>query len=369
VRRASEAERARLAERFLDLCRIPSPSGQEKAVAARIERELASMGLAVERDAAGNVRARVGVERAERSILLCAHMDTVEVAGQIEPVEVEGGWENAHDGILGADNKAAVAVMLAVARRVSVEGAPVGVELVFTVEGETGLRGAQAIEPERLASAFGYVFDHASPIGEVIVAAPTAFTFAAEFHGRAAHAGLQPEQGHNAILAAARAVAAMPLGRVDEQTAANVSLVRGGGTSSAVVAERCVVRGEACSLDPQRIEEQVAAVIDAIHDAASATECDVDIETEKRFDGYRQRPSAPAVVAAEAALRACGYAPTRRESLGGSDANALIAQGFACVNLANGTERSHRPDERVSVAALEGMLDVALVLLEEAAAV
>ncbi len=132
--------------------------------------------------------------------------------------------------------------------------------------------------------------------------------------------------------------------------------------------ERARILAEARSLDPSRVEDVVALMIDAIQDGAAAAECDVDVTTERMFAGYRQRPSAPVVAVAEGALRACGYEPVRIASGGGSDANAFEAAGFPCVNLANGTERVHEPAERVSVAALEGMLDVAFALLDEAAA-
>jgi tripeptide aminopeptidase len=133
------------------------------------------------------------------------------------------------------------------------------------------------------------------------------------------------------------------------------------------VPERCRVEAEARSLDADRVEQVVAQMIDAVYDGAAGAECDVDLVSEKLMDGYRQKGTAPAIVAAEAALRACGYEPTRIVTGGGSDANALAARGFPCVNLANGTESPHEPTERVSVAALEGMLDVCLALLDEAA--
>jgi tripeptide aminopeptidase len=113
----------------------------------------------------------------------------------------------------------------------------------------------------------------------------------------------------------------------------------------------------------------VARMVDALHDGAAGAECDVDVISEKLFTGFRVRPGAPELAAAEAALRSRGYEPRRIQTGGGSDANALQAAGFPCLNLANGTERNHEPTERVSVAALEGMLDVALALLDEAAAV
>jgi tripeptide aminopeptidase len=366
VRPASEAERARLATTFTDLCRIPSPSGEEAACAERVTSELRAMGLAVEADEAGNLLARVS-GRGERTILLCAHLDTVPALAPIEPVLVDDGWENAHDGILGADNKAAVAMLLAIARRCSVEGSPVGLELLFTVGEEVGLQGAKRFEAGRLSADFGYVFDHATPIGEIVTASPTLYRIEAEFHGKSAHAGIRPESGHSAILAAAHAATAMPHGRIDHQTTANVGYLHGGVESTNVVPERARVLAEVRSVDADRAEETLAAVIDALHDGASHGECDVDVITEKQVVGYRQRPSSPAVVAAEAALRAHGYEPRRIATGGASDANVFEAAGLPCVNVANGTEHNHEPTERVSVAALESMLDVAFSLLEEAA--
>ena len=375
MRPASEAEKARLNETFAELCRIPSPFGDERAVADEVTARLRAMGLEVSEDdaagpaeaGAGNLLARIP-GRSERSVLLCAHLDTVEQTAPIEPVVVDGGWENEHDGILGADNKAALAVMLEVARRATVEGSPVGIELLFTVAEENGLRGAAHFDAAQLRSEFGYVFDHATPIGEVVTASPSYYRVGAEFHGRAAHAGIRPEEGRSAILALARAVSAMPQGRIDPETTANVGSVSGGVGSTNVVAERARLLAEARSIDPDKAESTVSRMIDAINDAAASAECDVDITMHRLFAGYRQKPSSPAVAVAEAALRGCGYEPKRIATGGGSDANALELSGFPCVNLANGTERNHEPTERVSLAALEGMLDVALALLDEAAA-
>ncbi len=367
MRPASEAEKARLNDTFAALCAIPSPFGHEQEIAAHVTRELEAMGLAVDADARGNLLTRIR-GRGDRVVLLCAHLDTVDVHDAIEPVIVDGAWENARDTILGADNKAAVAVFLEVARRASVEGSPVGIELLLTVEEENALAGAKAFDASVLRADFGYVLDHATPIGEVVVASPTYYRLTADFHGRAAHAGIRPEAGRSAILAAVHAIAAMPHGRLDEQTTANVGSIDGGVGTTNVVPDRCRVMAEARSLDTDRVETVVAQLIDAVHDGAAHAECDVDVVCEKLFEGYRQKATAPAVVAAEAALRACGYEPQRIATGGASDANALAVQGVECVNLANGTEHNHEPTERVSVVALEGMLDVCLALLDEAAA-
>ena len=383
-----ELERRYLHGTFAELCRIESPSGRERACAERVTAELRALDIAVDEDDAGprvgsdcgNLLAfvptagRAGASAAgeaggsRRSLLLCAHLDTVPLQAPVEPVLVDGGWENANDGILGADNKAAVAVLLALARHVSREGAPVDVELLFTVGEEIALAGSNAFDASRLRSDFGYVFDHASPIGEVVIDSPTHFRIQAAFRGAAAHAGIRPEEGRSAILAAARAIASMPLGRLDSETTVNVGTIAGGSAIN-VVAEHCALTMETRALGDERAESVVAEIVERLNEAANLPDCDcdVDVSVERTFSGYRLSASSEPVRVAEQALRACGHEPVRIASGGGSDANALIAQGFATVNMANGTERNHEPGERVSETALDEMLDVALALLDEAA--
>ena len=137
-----------------------------------------------------------------------------------------------------------------------------------------------------------------------------------------------------------------------------------------VVPERCELVAEVRSLRDERAEEMVAAVVARLHDAANLPECecDVDVSVARTFAGYRLPASARAVRAAERALLACGHEPTRVTSGGASDANVFVARGLQTANLANATERNHEPGERVSVRALEDMLEVALALLDELAA-
>jgi tripeptide aminopeptidase len=320
----------------------------------------------------GNLLARVPAAGASAgdapSMLLCAHLDTVPLEAPVDPVLREGVWENENEGILGADNKAAVVVLLALARELHATGSPVELELLFTVGEERSLAGASVFDVGQLRSSFGFVFDHASPIGEVIVRSPSHFRFEARFRGAAAHAGIRPEDGRSAVVAAARAIAALPAGRVDEQTTINVASVEGGGAIN-VVPDACAFIGEVRSFEEQRGEALVAEIVERIHDAANRPDCDVDVDVsvQRTFSGYRQPPRGRALTVAEEALRACGREPERIASGGGSDANALIAAGFDCVNLANGTRHPHEPGETVSDDALAEMLEVALALVEQSA--
>jgi tripeptide aminopeptidase len=371
---AGPLERSRLEDTFVALCEIESPSGSEGEAARYVRSSLEALGLTVSEDATaaetgaacGNLHARIPGPAGARTVMLCAHVDTVPLADRVEVELVDGVFRNRREAILGADNKAAVAVLLEIANDCIAAPPPAGLELIFTTSEEIGLRGAHAFDVSRLEAEFGYAFDHASPIGELILAAPTYYRVIGEFLGRAAHSGLRPEEGRNAIVAAAQAIAAMKLGRIDEETTANVGVIEG-GTATNVVAERCRVEAEFRSLDDTKASDGMREMVDTLTWAASATETDVDVTVQEEFRAYRIPPADPVVTVAEAALRDCGIEPVHRVTGGGSDANAFAAKGFRCLNVANGTEANHTPDERVSAWALDKMLEVTRRILVRAA--
>ena len=364
ARRADEVERRRLNDLFVELCGIESPSGREAPCSARVRAELYGLGLAVESDGAGNVFARIA-GASDTALMLCAHLDTVALQAPVEPVLVENGWENANEGILGADNKAAVAMLLALAHRCAAEPPPIGLELLFTVSEEVGLVGAQAFDAGRLRSAFGYVFDHATPIGEIVLAGPTYYRLEAAFHGAAAHAGIRPEQGRSAIAAAAQAVAAMRLGRLDEETTANVGQIEG-GTARNVVPEHCRFTAEARSHDERKLADVIEEMLETVTFAAGVAECEVETQLGASARGYRFRRDDVPVRLAAAALERGGREPSYILSGGGADANVFNERGLQCLNLANGMADIHTPDERIALADLDLMVDVTLALVEAA---
>jgi tripeptide aminopeptidase len=366
---------SRVVDLFLELCAIPSPPGQERAVADRITRELDAIGLEWDEDGcgpaigstAGNVLCRLpGNVGGGVPIFLCAHFDTVPLDGDLEPVLDDGTVRNAGGTILGADDKSALAVMVEAARRIVEEGRPhAGVELLFTPMEEIGLVGASAFDATRLQARVGYVYDQAAPIGDVVVGSPTAQELELAFVGRAAHAGMYPEEGRSAILAAARAIVDMPLGRIDEVTSANVGLVRGGSARN-VVPERCSLEVEVRSHDEERVTEVVQQIVDAAAFAASLSECSLESRVEQKYRGYRFRDDDIPVRLAVEALAQAGYTARLGLSGGAADANVFNARGLQCVNLANGMTDIHTPDERIAIEDLERMVDVTLALVDAA---
>jgi tripeptide aminopeptidase len=361
---------------FVELAALPSPPGEERPVADVVTRYLRDLGLTVEEDDAG---AHVGSTmgnlfcRLEPSgngggtpLFFCAHLDTVPAEGPLQPVIEDGFVRNAGGTILGADNKAAVAAMLAGARRVLAENRPhPGIELLFTPKEEVGLLGAAAFDQHRLRARIGFVYDQAAPIGDVILGAPHSQALEVRFHGRAAHAGMYPEEGRSAIAAAARAIADLRLGRLDEETTANIGLIQGGSATN-IVPEWCTLSAEARSHEERKLRDLVQEMVDAFAFAASLEDCEVETQVSKSYRGYRFKRDDAVVRIAHAALERAGYSPRYGLSGGAADANVFNERGLACLNLANGMQDIHTPDERIRVEDLEAMVGVTLALVDVA---
>jgi len=364
-------------ELFTELAVIPSPPGEERAVADTVAAYLRDCALDVDEDeagaavgsTAGNLYSRLEPTVEGTPLFFCAHLDTVPPAGPLEPVVGEDGIvRNAGGTILGADDKAAVAAILEATRRLLSENRPhAGVELLFTPKEEVGLLGAYAFDHRRLHARHGFVYDQAAPIGDVILGAPHSRAIEVRLTGRASHSGMYPEEGRNAIAAAARAIADLRLGRVDDDSTANVGMISG-GTAPNIVAEHCQFSAEARSHDERKLDELVHEIVDACTFAAQLSDCRVDIQMRKSYRGYRFGRDDEIVRLAAAGLRRKGYEPRYGLSGGAADANVFNERGLQCLNLANGMADIHTSDERIAVSDLEEMVDVTLALVDAAVA-
>ncbi len=363
----------RVAALMAELCAIPSPSRQEQRVAGAVRDILRDLGASVTEDDAaqaipagcGNIVARFPATAPGRPVALCAHLDTVPNHGPIDVVVQDGFLTNAHDDILGGDNKAAVAAIIEAARRVQEEDLPhPGLELIFTPCEEIGLRGAAHLDPSQITAETVFVFDHTGPIGGIVTQAPSLRKIHATFVGRTAHAGIQPEKGRSAIIAASRAIARMSLGRIDDGTTANIGTITG-GTATNVIAERCEITAEARSLDDAVLSQQIMDMLDALTWAATETEVDLETRVVTEFTGYRLPANDRGLSLARKALAACGLTPHDVTTGGGADTNAFRANGLASVNLCNDMVDVHTGSERIAVESVERTVDVALALIAE----
>jgi tripeptide aminopeptidase len=176
---------------------------------------------------------------------------------------------------------------------------------------------------------------------------------------------MYPEEGRSAIAAAAKAVADLRLGRIDDESSANVGVISG-GTARNIVPEWCGFEAEVRSHDGARAAELVQEVLDACTFAAAGEDCELETQVEETYRGYRLRRDDEVVRLAIAALAATGLEARFALTGGGADANVFNERGLPCLNLANGMVDIHTPEERIAVVDLERMVDVTLALVDAA---
>jgi len=369
-------DRQRLLERFFHLVRIASPTGDERAVADDVARDLARLGFSVEEDdVAAKIDGNTGnlfaflpaTAPGAPRLMLSAHLDTVEPAAGIEPVLREGVITSAGDTILGADCKSGLAAILEAVTALVESGAPHGdVQLVLTVAEEGGVNGSKNLDPSRLRADLGFVFDTDGPPGKAVVSAPGKDRIDVTIHGRKAHAGICPEEGVNAIMAAAKALAGLPMGRIDAQTTANVGCIRG-GQSVNVVPDAVFFRLETRSRDKRALDDLTESIRQSIDRAATSCMARAEIWITREYAPYTLSELAPQLALVSRAMADVGVEPRFAATGGGSDANFFNAYGLPTVVLSNGMTKPHTLEESLREEDLYKTAELALALILAAA--
>ncbi len=372
----SRINRDRLADTFRQLVLMDSPSREEGAVADWIKRTLKEeIGAEVIEDQSrgqtgsesGNIIARIPGAEKVVPLFFNAHMDTVEPGRGIKIIFKDGIFQSDGTTVLGADDKAAIAILIETARLLKEHRVSHGpIEFLFTVCEEIGLLGAKLLDPALLEAKAGYALDSSDP--EVLInQAPCAIRFKVRVVGKAAHAGLHPELGINAIQVAARALAEIPLGRIDEYTTANVGLIHGGKATN-IVPEEVELEGEVRSHNPEKLKEVQDQILETFHrialDFKLMENPGLPLIKTKIIDDYPLMSVSevhPLITTAAKAAKGLGRNLRLDMTGGGSDANIFNAKGLATVVMGIGMQNVHTTSEHIS---LDDMVDAAELVLE-----
>jgi tripeptide aminopeptidase len=346
----------RIKDNFLELVKLNSPSGKERIVANWLRDKFAQLGLEVEEDNTrhktgsntGNIIVRMPGKEAQPTLLLAAHMDVVAEMENAKVIFEDGIFRTDGNTILGADDKAGIVALLEVAtvlREEELEHFPL--ELVFTVCEEIGLMGAKALEKEILQSQLGFIFDSSEPFGCIINQAPSKDRLYYRIVGKAAHAGVCPEEGINAIQIASSAIAKIPQGRIDSKTTCNIGKIVGGGATN-IVPDKVEVWGEVRSLDKDAFLAQNALVDECFQQAARDLGGKVDRERTHLYPGFFVSPDSEVVKRGLDALERIGIHGEIASTGGGSDANILNAIGIPAINMGLGAKNPHSRSESIA---------------------
>ncbi len=354
----------RLKDTFIHLASIESPSRKEGKIAHEVSRIFSQLDAQVSQDAStdqtgsevGNLIIRVSGTKKAEPVFFNAHLDTVMPCSGIKVLFRDGVFRSDGKTILGADDKAAVAILIEVIQVLRDHGIEHGpVELVLTVCEEIGLLGAKAFDPENIRARCGYALDSIDP--EVLIhQAPCATRFNVTVKGRAAHAGINPEEGINAILVASQALANLPSGRIDPDTTANIGIIKGGKATN-IVPDEVEIQGEVRSHQEERLRQVQDQILSAFHKVAMKHRprdpitkgCELLplVQTQVYDDYPLMSVSAehPVVTKALSAAKELGRQLRLERTGGGSDANVFNGKGLATVIMGIGMQKVHTTEE------------------------
>lgn len=338
----------RLVNTFLELVKIDSPSGEEKKVAEYVADKLKIIGGKVESDSFGNIICKfdgVGVP-----IMLNSHLDTVEPGRKIKPHVI--GNKILSDGttILGGDDKAGVAIILEALTSLKedkTKHAPI--EAVFTVGEEEGLLGALNLDYAKIQSKRGITFDGDYNVANITTSAPGYGRVDATITGRSAHAGFEPEKGISAIKIAAEIIMQLKVGRIDEETTANIGMIQG-GTARNAVPESAHLKAEIRSRSPEKLSLHTQHFEKVFENARiQYPEAKIELDIHNEFDPYHFDENHKVIEAAVRILKSMGLKPLLAPSGGGSDVNIFHKQGIETICVGAGYYEPHTTREYVAI--------------------
>lgn len=374
--RMGSINKERLLEEFLELVQVDSETTQEEKIAEVLKEKFESLGLEVLEDDAKSITGHgannlicnlKGTKEGADTIYFTSHMDTVVPGNGVKPSVEDGYVVTNGSTILGADDKAGLAAILEAIRSIKENDVDHGdLQFIITVGEESGLVGAKALDSSLLKAKFGYALDSDGKVGNIIVAAPTQAKLNAVVKGKTAHAGVAPEKGISAITLASKAIAKMPLGRIDDETTANIGRFEGGQKTN-IVCDHVEILAEARSLVPEKMEDQVEKMKKAFYETAEEMGGEVELDVEVMYPGFKQKAGDEVVEVARSAAKKIGRDSELLTSGGGSDANIIAGYGIPTVNLAVGYEDIHTTNERMPVAELEKVAELVTAIIKEVA--
>ncbi len=348
--------RERMTETFIALAKIESGSENEAEICAYVAERLRQLGAeSVDIDSAskqiggtgGNVIARFKGTTNATPLLLNAHVDTVWPTSNIQIVREGDRIRTDGSTILGADNKAGVAIILEVLQTLKERNLPhPPLEVVFTIREEKGLLGAKALDPSKLTARYGLVVDGRETPEEIFNASPAHWRFEVVFHGKASHAGAEPEKGRNAIWMASKAIAQMRWGRLDADTTANVGVIEGGQAMN-IVPDRVKVVGEFRSFNPKQLESLMREWQEVCERVATEHEGKAEVTLTKTLDAVSTDPNSPIARIALQVMKELRVNARLTRTGGGSDANAFAGMGIECLVFPTGAADIHSTSEHL----------------------
>jgi tripeptide aminopeptidase len=347
-------------KQFMEMVQIDSESGEEAEFIEYLLKEFQAIGATAEKDSYGNLIAKLPAKGCEgkEPVLLSCHADTVKPGKGIVPVLKDGVIRSRGETILGADDKAGIAEMLEALRTAEVYPP---VEIAISRQEEVGLLGVKNLDYSKLTAKKGFLLDN-DVMDTIVIGGPSYFAIDVEITGRAAHAGMEPEKGINAILAASKAISNLRLGRIDKETTANVGVINGGMIRNGVP-DHVKFLAECRSLTHEKGQQLADEMEKIIKEQVESTGASVKIKTDNLCQAVDIPEDSWTVEISKKALKSIGINAETTFITGFTDASIYNNMGIEMAVVGIGAQLEHSCDEHIHVKDMENALKMVVEIL------
>lgn len=350
----------RMIEQFMEMIKIDSESGNEEKMINYLQKEFNKIGAATEKDSYGNLIAILPAKGCENKepVLLSCHADTVKPGVGIEPIIDNGVIRSKGDTILGADDKAGIAEMLEALRIAEIRPP---IEVAISRQEEVGLLGVKNLDYSKLTAKKGFLLDN-DTLDTIVIGGPSYFTIDVTVKGRAAHAGMEPEKGINAIQAASCAISKLKLGRLDNDTTANVGIINGGMVRNGVP-ETATFLAECRSLDHAKAGSLADEMKITILKEVETYGAKAEVKIENMCKAVSIPEKSWVVEISKKALMKAGINATTTFITGFTDASIYNNHGIEMSVVGIGAKLEHSLDEHIYIADMKKALTMIVEML------
>lgn len=347
----------RLQERFIEMVKIFSPSKNEKEMCEWICKYLSDRNIEYKMDNAGkkyggnggNIVAYIKGNSNEMPICFAAHMDQIEPCKDVNPV-INGDIISS-DGTttLGGDDKGGItAILEAVEDILETNASHRDIYLLFTVSEEISMMGAKNMDLSMLPCKDIVIVDAAGDTGTIAYKAPALEAINCTFYGKKAHAGIEPEKGINAIVAASHAISKMHIGRIDEETTSNIGQISGGGATN-IVTDEVSFTAEIRSHSMEKLKDEVEHMEKCCENAAKLMNTTYKFEHEIAYTSMELDLNSELYKLTKDATEKEGIKPNTMVIGGGSDANVMAHHGYRSAIISVGMKDVHTVNESIDM--------------------
>jgi tripeptide aminopeptidase len=347
-----------LVKTFLELVKIPSPSGFELNTARYIQKYLKRIGIESYMDKtgkavngnAGNLIAKIG--KGEPKLMFVVHMDTVEDGKNvIRPVMKNGIIKSDGTTILGSDDKGGIAALLEAVKELRYEENLPTFLCVFSVMEELACMGAKHLNISKKIE-FVFDVDGSDPPGNFINKALGDADFEIHIYGKEAHAAISPEKGLNAIKTAGIIISKLELGRDSKGFTTNVGTISGGKQHN-VIPAYVVMSCETRAFGVADINKNLKSIEKIVKQACRTTRCKYKIiKKELAYPLYTEEKEKIVNLARRAAI-ASGLKFNLLTLSATIQGGSLASKGYSVLGLSIGGKLPHSKSESITVKELE----------------